>query len=98
MTREKWAKLNDVQRNKAVLQLAKGNDVSNDIYGHIPDYVRDLNLMHKVELSLDEEQTYGYDCYLCSIIANTSYTWCATAVQRAEAVCLVLSEESANDD
>lgn len=55
----------------------------------LPDYLNDLNAMHKVEKVLKGEQRNKYWELLCLTVPlsgdNSTNAWAATAAQRAEA-------------
>ncbi|MET0465288.1 MAG: hypothetical protein ABW007_19155 [Chitinophagaceae bacterium] len=57
----------------------------------VPDYTADLNVMHEAEKTLNAKECLAYHAFLQFVMPSAnrgksnSYTWGATAAQRAEA-------------
>ena len=57
----------------------------------IPDYLNDLNAMHKAEKQLEAEDNHAYGCYCFELYEKYGNTVSLTAAQRAEAFLKTLN-------
>lgn len=58
----------------------------------IPDYLNDLNAMHKAESTMGDPQLWmEYEDNLAKVMNHVGWVWHATAAQRAEAFLKTLN-------
>ena len=58
---------------------------------YLPDYLNDLNAMHKAEKQLEAEDNHAYGCYCFELYEKYGNTVSLTAAQRAEAFLKTLN-------
>ena len=57
----------------------------------VPNYLNDLNAMHKAESFLMDDDPHAYGCYGCNLYEEYGNTVHLTAAQRAEAFLRTLN-------
>jgi hypothetical protein len=77
----------------------KGYDWSrSDGIGVLPDYLNDLNAMHKAEKWLIEDDQHAYGCYCIDLQEEYGNTVHLTAAQRAEAFLRTIGKWTTNQN
>jgi hypothetical protein len=64
----------------------------------IPDYLHDLNAMHKAEKWLIEDDQHAYGCYCIDLQEEYGNTVHLTAAQRAEAFLRTIGKWTTNQN